>query len=361
MDTSDPDISFNREGYCNHCLELIEKISKKNHTGAQSEKEFLRIIDLLKKSGRNKKYDCIIGVSGGFDSCYVVYVAKKFGLRPLAVHMDNGWDSETAVQNIRNICKKSGVDYESYVLDWEEFRDIQLAFLRSGIVEVEIPTDAAIIGALHKVAVKYKIKYIVSGSNFATEGILPANWFYNPKDKTLLKAIHKKFGKFKMKAFPVFGYREELYYKFVAGKKMVYLLNYLPYEPVKTMKVLTEEAGWKNPGGKHYENTFTRFVQSYIQPVKFNVDYRRAAFSTEICNGNLTRDEALSMLTQKPYNTDTIQPVKEYVCKKLGITINEFEAIMAAPPDSYKNYPNDEKLVNFIHRCYSKLFPRGRV
>jgi hypothetical protein len=275
--------------------------------------------------------------------------------------MDNGWDSDIAVQNIRNVCKKFNVDYESYVLDWEEFRDIQLSFLQSGIVEVEIPTDAAITGALHKVAAEYKVKYIISGSNFNSEGIMPARWFYNPKDKTLLKSIHKKFGKIKMKTFPVFGYREELYYKFIRGIKMVYLLNYIPYEKDKSMKLLTEEFGWRDPGGKHHENTFTRFVQSYMQPVKFNVDYRRVTLSTQICNGVISRQEALETLNNKSYNSGTLQADKVYVCKKLGITLNEFEEIMTAPPNSYKNYPNDEKAVNFIHGWYKKLFPHGRV
>jgi N-acetyl sugar amidotransferase len=361
MDTSDPDITFDQDGYCNHCTKYFQRASKNKSREENAEKEFQRVIDKIKKSGKNNKYDCAIGVSGGVDSSYVVYLAKKYGLRPLAVHIDNGWDSEIAVQNIRNMCKRFDIDYESYVLDWQEFKDIQLSFLRSGIIEVEIPNDAAITGALHKVAGANRIKYMLSGSNYTTEGILPTGWFYDPLDKTLLKAIQRKFGKLKMKAYPVFGYREQLYFKFIAGIKMVYLLNYLPYEPGKAKNRLIEEFGWKSPGGKHYENIFTRFVQSYIQPVKFNVDYRRAILSNQVCAGIISREEALKILNQKSYNADTLQRDKEYVSKKLGITINDFEDIMAAPPKSYKDYPNNEKLVRFIHRWYKRLFPHGRV
>ena len=361
MDTSDLDITFNKEGQCRNCVEFFQRVSKNKFREENAEKEFQRVIERIKKTGKKNKYDCLIGISGGVDSCYAVYIAKKYGLRPLAVHMDNGWDTEIAVQNIRNICKKLDVDYESYVLDWKEFKDIQLSFLKSGIVEVEIPTDTAISGALHKMALENKIKYIISGGNYTSEGILPSGWFYNPHDKTLLKAIHKRFGKLKMKAFPVFGYREQLYYKLICGIRMVYLLNYLHYEPEKTRQMLAGEFGWKDPGGKHHENVFTRFVQSYIQPVKFNVDYRRATLSTQICAGTITRDEALKILSHQSYDAATLQSEKEYVCKKLGITIKEFEDMMASPPQSYKNYPNNERFINFIHSWYGKLFPRGRV
>ena len=356
MDTSDKYIVFDGKGQCNHCTEFIERTSKLTYQGKLSEQMLNKELEKIKKSGKNNKYDCLIGVSGGVDSCYVAYVAKNMGLRPLAVHMDNGWNSEEAVNNIKNVCGKLGIDYQSYVLDWEEFKDIQLAFLKSSIVEIEMPTDTAILGALHKVAAENNIEYVISGGNYATEGILPDSWFYDPKDFKLLKSIHKIFGTRKMKSFPAFDFKSEAYYKFIKGIKLFYILNYVPFSKEEAIKTLENELDWQNYGGKHYESKFTGFVQSYIQPVKFNVDYRRATFSTQICTGEITREEALKELKKLSYKEDTIQAEKEYVSKKLGITINEFEALMNAPAKTYKDYPNSEKNLNFIYGVYRRFF-----
>ena len=228
-------------------------------------------------------------MSGGIDSSYVAYKAVQLGLTPLAVHMDNGWNSEESVNNIKNVCNKLNIDYQSYVLNWEEFKDIQLSVLKSSIVEVEIPTDVAIAGVLHKVASENNIKFIIGGGNLATEGILPDLWFYDPKDLKLLKSIQKRFGKESLKSFPTFDYKREIFYKFIRKIRIIYLLNYLPYSKKDAIKTLEDEVAWKNYGGKHHESVYTRFVQSYIQPVKFDLDYRRATFSTQICTGEITR------------------------------------------------------------------------
>lgn len=356
MDTSDRYIVFDELGQCNHCTEFIERTSKLTYQGSRSENALNVQLERIKEDGKNNKYDCLIGLSGGVDSCYVAYVAKKKGLRPLAVHMDNGWNSEEAVNNIKNVCEKLGIDYQSYVLDWEEFKDIQLAFLKSSIVEIEMPTDTAIPGALHKIATENNIKYVISGGNYATEGILPDSWFYNPKDYKLLKSIHKTFGTRKLKSFPAFGFKSEAYYKLIKGIKMFYILNYVPFSKEEAIKTLERELNWKNYGGKHYESKFTGFVQSYIQPVKFNVDYRRATFSTQICTGEISREEALKELEKLSYNTDTIEAEKEYVSKKLGISIEEFERIMNEPVKTYKDYPNNEKTLNFLYRLYRAFY-----
>ena len=355
MDTSDPEIIFDEKGFCNHCTEFIEKTSKRIYLGEESDKILAALVEHIKQSGKNNEYDCLIGISGGIDSCYAAYVAKKLGLRPLAVHMDNGWNSEAAVKNIKNVAGKLGIDYQSYVLDWEDFKDLQLAFLKASVPEAETPTDIAIPAALHRIASENKIKYIISGGNFATEGILPKSWHYNAKDVKYLKAIYKMFGSGNLKTFPLFGFKNELYYKYIKGIRFVYLLNYVPFSKKDAMHVLEQELDWKYYGGKHYESKFTGFVQSYILNEKFNIDYRRATFSSQICAGDMTRDEALELLKERPYDPVVAQQEKEYVAKKLGISLVSFDEIMKLPPKSYKDYPNNKKYLEFFYNWYRTL------
>ena len=356
MDSSDPGITFDSLGNCNHCNEFLTIKQNIIYHGEESDKQLLSILKSIKKSGKKQKYDCLIGVSGGIDSSYVALKAVELGLKPLAVHMDNGWDSEEAVNNIKYLCTHLNIDYQSYVLNWKEFKDLQLSILKSSIVEVEIPTDVAIAGICYKVASENNIKYILGGGNVQTEGILPDLWFYNPKDLKLLKSIQSKFGSETLKNFPSFDYKIEIYYKFIRRIKMVYLLNYMPYSKDKAIEALENQVGWKNYGGKHHESVYTRFVQSYIQPVKFNLDYRRATLSTQICTKEMTRENALIELKNKPYNKDTLEEDKIYVSKKLGIELSELEKIMKTPPKSYKDYPNDEKKLEFIYKIYKKYF-----
>lgn len=358
MDTTDPEIIFSEEGYCNHCTNFLNDTISKTYQGLETDKKLEDAIAEIKRKGKHSKYDCLIGVSGGVDSSYVAYITHKLGLRTLAVHLDNGWNSEEAVLNIKNICNKLNIDYTSFVLDWEEFKDLQLSILKSSIVEVEIPTDIAIMGALHKTASKHNIKYIISGGNYATEGILPEKWFYNPKDLKLLKSIQSIFGNKRINKFPYFDYKKEIYYKFFRGIKMFYLLNYIPYNKDKVIKLLEEDLDWKYYGGKHYESKFTGFVQSYYQYEKFNLDYRRATFSTQICCGTMSRSSAIKALEKKPYNEKKINTEIEYISKKLGIEKNEFLDIFNTPPKSYTDYPNDEKKLNFIYKVYKKTISK---
>ncbi|MFA7273174.1 MAG: N-acetyl sugar amidotransferase [Crocinitomicaceae bacterium] len=358
MDTSDPFITFDEDGNCNHCTEFLTKTAKRSYLGEESDQQLAQWVKSIKEKGKNNPYDCLIGVSGGVDSSYVAYLCKQLGLRPLAVHLDNGWNSEEAVQNIKNVCGKLGIDYESYVLNWEEFKDLQLSFLKASIVEMEIPTDIAIPGALHRIAAKNNIKTIISGGNFATEGILPTSWFYDPKDSKLLYGIQHQFGSKKLKTFPTFDFKKEIYFKFVKGIHMMYLLNYVPYDKDKAMAFLKEELGWKYYGGKHYESKFTGFVQSYIQPVKFGIDYRRATYATQICAGTATREEALKELEKLSYNPETIEAEKAYIAKKLDISLPEFEEIMQRPVKTYRDYPNDEKRLTKLYDMYRKYFSK---
>lgn len=357
MDTDDPNIYFDERGYCNYCNTYLKKKSEEI-TVRYDTTRLKPLIDKIKAGGKNKKYDCVLGISGGVDSCYLAYVLKNYGIRVLLVHMDNGWNSEEAVLNIKNVAARLGLDYESYVLDWEEFRDMQLAFLRASVIEAETPTDIAILGVLHRVAARYNVRYIISGSNNATEGFLPRYWHYNSKDSKYMNGILKKFGTKKIRKFPGFGFLTEVYYKFVKGIEMVYMLNFFDYHKPEAMKLLQEELGWKYYGGKHYESRYTKFVQSYLLPVKFRLDYRKSTLSNQIMEGKITREQALQELEKLSYDPATINSVIEYVAKKLAISTEELNAIIKLPPKTYRDYPNDEARLEFLYSLYRKAFQK---
>jgi len=361
MDTTDPDIRFNDKGICNHCTDFLLIRSHHNYKGAETDQEFAELIQQIKRTGQGKKYDCVVGLSGGIDSSYAAFIAKREGLRVLGVHLDNGWNSEEAVLNIKNIARILGVDYESYVLNWEEFKEIQLAFLKASVPEADTPTDIAILSALHKVAAKYGVKHIISGGNFATEGILPKSWHYNAKDLTYFKYIHNKFGKGKIQSFPTFGFRSEMYYKFIKGIKMTYLLNFIPYNKDEAIELLINELDWKNYGGKHYESKYTGFIQSFYLVKKFNLDYRRATLSSQICVDSVTRDEALEILKTPSYNENTVEKEMEYISKKLGVSLAEFKSIVNLQRHWYKEYPNDEKWLGYVYDTYRKIFKKDKL
>jgi N-acetyl sugar amidotransferase len=360
MDTSDPFIIFDINGNCNHCNDYYENLSKLTYQSKSSDDQLAILVKEIKKSGHNKTYDCVLGISGGIDSCYAAYILKNLGLKVLAVHLDNGWDSEAAVQNIKQVLDKHGIDYQSYVLNWEEFKDLQLAFLKASVPEAETPTDIAILASLHKVASQNNIKYIISGGNYVTEGILPKSWHYNAKDKKYLKAIQKQFGKRKLRTFPTFGFLNEMFYKYIKGIKIIYVLNYVNFNKKDALKLLEKELDWKYYGGKHYESKYTGFLHSYILPKKFNIDYRRATLSTKICAGEITREDALTTVATKSFDAIIAETEKEYICKKLGISLNEFNDIMNLPTKTYSDYPNNQSLLEFIYNCYRSLNKKSK-
>jgi len=355
MSDTDPDIAFDAEGHCNYCTDYLDRIAKLTYRPGESERELAAIVERIKASGRGKEYDCVVGMSGGVDSSYAAYVVKSHGLRPLAVHMDNGWNSDTATKNIKNVARTLGIDYQSVVLDWEEFRDLQLAFVRASLPEIETPTDIAIPAALHRVAAEHGIRFILAGGNYATEGILPPTWHYDAKDVRLLKGVNRQFGSGKLRSFPTFGFLKETYYKFVKGIRIVYVLNYVPYSKQEAMRTLEEELGWEYYGGKHYESTITGFVQSYVLPVKFQIDYRRATLSSQICAGEVTREEALEILEEPPFDPARVRQEKAYVAKKFGISPEELEAILAEPPKTHRDYPNNERFLQFLYGTYRRF------
>lgn len=346
MDTSDPDIEFDENGVCNHCMTYDKIIKERLLPSPEREKRLEEIIIRMKKNGKNKTYDCIIGLSGGLDSSYVAYLANKLGLRLLGVHLDNGWNSEVSVKNIENIVKKLEIDLYTCVIDWEEFKDLQRSFFKASVVDIEMLTDHAIIALLYRLADEKKIKYILSGCNIVTEAIMPKSWFHRKSDLRNIKAIQKKFGTRKIKTLPTASTFEINFYRFIKGIKTVYLLNYITYAKDEAIATLGKELGWKHYGLKHCESIFTKFYQNYILPVKFNIDKRRAHYSNLICSGQMTREEALKVIAEDSYPSAELAKDKEYVLKKLDFSEGEFEEIMELPIKSHCNYATDQILYN---------------
>lgn len=361
MDTSDPQIVFDDEGSCNHCTEFLAVRSRHRLQGDDGKRALEKLFGEIKNSGRDKEYDCILGMSGGVDSSYAAYLVKEAGLRPLAVHMDNGWDSEESVSNIKNITAQLGIDYQSYVLDWEEFRDLQLSFLKASVPEAETPTDIAIPAALHYFAEKHGVKYIISAGNLTSEGILPKTWHYNAKDLKYLNHIHRTFGKTKLKNFPTFDYKKEAYFKLIKGIRVVYPMNWVGVPNDEMTNFLVDTFGYKPSGEKHYESRYTRFIQSYYLYEKFGIDYRRAKFSSQICSGQTTREYAIEHLRPKPYADGAIELEKTYIAKKLHLSLDDLEQILALPPKWYWDYPNDERKLQFIYSIYLRLYGKEKL
>ncbi len=337
MDTSDPEIWFDANGVCNHCLRYDELAAGEL---ARDPLELEELVAAIKRDGARKDYDCVIGVSGGVDSTYVAYEVKRLGLRPLAVHLDNGWDSELAIHNIEQALRTLEIDLVTRVLDWDSFRRLQISFLRASVPDAEIPTDHAILAALYEEASRRRIRYILSGDNFATEAILPRRWTYGVHDWRYIDHVHRRFAGTSPAHFPHVS-RLRLSYFRRRGIQVVKLLDHLRYVKGDAVELLRRELGWRPYGGKHYESIYTRFFQGYILPVKFGIDKRKAHLSTLICAGQLTREEALQELAESEY-LDGGQAAEDrvYVVKKLGLTEAEFDEIMRAPARSYEDYPN---------------------
>lgn len=352
MDSSDPDIVFDDAGVCNHCKLHEERVALAPVSKPDVAERLQAVVSEI-KTGSRGEYDSIVGLSGGVDSSYVALQAAKLGLRPLAVHFDNGWNSELAVENIEKIVKKLGLDLITYVIDWDEFRDIQRSFFKAGVIDIEMVTDHAIFAAMFKIAKKHKIRYILSGTNAATESIMPESWSHFKFDLLNLKSIHKRFGTLPISNFPTISIWKMAWNHYVSGPKAVSLLNYIPYRKEKAMQELKDELGWRYYGGKHYESTFTKFYQSYILPNKFGVDKRRNHFSDLIMNGEMTRDLALQELEGPAISPREAGELREYICKKLGFTEGEFAEYINKPPVSHFAYPSYAKIARSmvsIHR-----------
>ncbi len=338
IDTSDKAISFDANGVCNHCHNYDRQIAALPK-GIKAKKYLDSLVRRLKKEGKGKKYDCIIGLSGGVDSTYVAYLVKRiFGLRSLAVHLDNGWNSEVSVKNIEKVVKILDIDLYTHVIDWEEFKDIQLSFLKASTPDSEIPTDHAIFSVLRQVSKKYKIKTVMNGINLRTEGHHPLSWSQGHVDFKYIRSIQNQFGTKKIKTLPHGNFFTVFEDSF--SSNWINILNYVDYNKEEAMKIISREVGWQDVGGKHFESIYTRFYQGYILPKKFGIDKRRMHFSSLICAGEMTRDKALVLLKDEPYDVKMQREDVDYVIKKFGISMEEFEAIMALPPKSYYDYPS---------------------
>ncbi len=343
MDTTDPKIRFDDEGVCNYCRGYFERLKRRLFTGRRARSALDRALNHIKAEGRGKPYDCVIGVSGGVDSTMVAYHVKRLGLRPLAVHLDNGWNSELAVDNITRTLETLGIDLHTHVLNWPDFRDLQLSFLKASVFNCEIPTDHAITALLYRMASKLGVRYVVTGSNIATEGIHPA-WGYHNQDYRHIHAIHRRFGTRSLRDYPKLRLWDWVRYTFVKGIKYWPILNYLDYDKEDSMRILTEEIGWRPYGAKHYESIYTRFFQGYYLPRKFGIDKRRGHLSTMVCSGMIGRDEALAELDTPTYDPRQQEEDRLYVIKKFGLNEAEFEAILNAPPRLHEDYPSNRKL-----------------
>ena len=362
MDETATEITFDERGVCNFCNHYDQVLINEIFSDKGGEEKLEKLIKEIKEKGKNSKYDCLIGLSGGVDSSYVAYlVAKKYGLRTFAVHLDNGWNTELAVANVEQLVKRLDIDLSTYVLDWKEFRDIQLSFLKSSISNIEIPTDHAIWALLIKTAGKMKIPFIIAGNNVVTESIMPESWLYGSKDSKLIKSIHQKFGKVKLKTYPSLSTFDYVDYLLIRGIRWIPILNYIDFNKADAKKFLMDELGWRDYGGKHYESIFTRFFHAYFLPKKFGYDLRKSYLSALICSGQISRDDALEELSYQPASDEILFQDREYVIKKLGLTHEEFDTILHEKPKSYKDYHNNEKLwqrFNWVIKIARKFITR---
>jgi N-acetyl sugar amidotransferase len=345
MDTSDPEIVFDDAGVCNHCTRAANLLTQRLPAYKTGEYRTDRLVQLLRNAGAGQPYDCIVGVSGGADSTYAAYTLSKLGLRPLAVHFDNGWNSELAVKNIESTLRAMKIELFTYVVDWREFRDLQMAFLRASVTDAEIPTDHGIWAVLYQTAAKFGVRYIVSGTNLTTESILPRSWTYGITDWRYIKGIHRRFGSRPMRTFPHCSLTQFAWYVLARRIKSVSILNSLDYNKERIVGELEREIGWRNYGGKHHESVYTRFFQSYILPVKFGIDKRRAHLSSLIMSGQMDRARAVTELAKPIEDPARLQEDLEYVSKKFEMTVPQFEALLRTPRASYRDYPNDEQLL----------------
>jgi N-acetyl sugar amidotransferase len=358
MDTSDAEIRFDKEGNCNHCNEAISLapvIWFPNETGKE---RLWSVTQQIKKEGKNKEFDCIIGLSGGIDSSYLAYIAVKEGLRPLVVHVDCGWNSEIAVKNIENLVKSLNLVLHTFVVNWEDMKDLQRAFFKASLPDQDIPQDHAIFASLYNFAAENNIKYTFNGLNFATESILPSSWGHQAMDLRHIRAVHKQFGESRLKEYPTISFlRRYVFFNLIKRMNVVSPLNYLDYRKEQAMDILQRDIGWQYYGGKHHESRFTKFFQGYYLPKKFNIDKRRAHLSSMIVSGQVTREKALEEMSREVYSESEIEDDLEYVAKKLDWTVEEFIEILNTPPGSHSDFANNDFLFSMGLK-YKRLINR---
>lgn len=337
MDTAgDPDIRFDEQGVCNYCHQC--EAHARNYKFPALPKGFDSLDQLVStiKAGKKGKYDSVLGVSGGVDSTYAALKAKELGLSPLILHLDNGWDSETATRNIENIVTRLGFDLYTHVIDWPEFRDLQLSFIKAHVVDIEALTDHAILALQVQMARRIRVKYILTGTNHATESILPPTWAY--KDPFNIRDIHRQFGTVPLRTFPIIDFHKLALMRKFNMVRFIDILDMVPYVKADAKKEIIEKLGWKDYGGKHYESIFTRFYQGYILPHKFGIDKRKAHLSSLISSGQLSREAALEEMKLPMYDPEQFRQDFPFVLKKLGLSEAAFQEYLATPPRKHTEF-----------------------
>lgn len=347
MDTTDSKITFDENGVCDHCNTFEKDIKPNWNTGEKGKGAIDVIANQIKSAGKNKDFDCIIGMSGGIDSSYLVYLAKeKLGLRPLVFHVDAGWNSQTAVNNIENIVDRLELDLYTEVIDWEEMKDLQLAFFKSGVPHIDTPQDHAFFATMYKFASKYGVKHILTGGNYSTECVRnPLEWMYFQSDSRQIKDIHRKFGSQPLKNFPLTNILwHKVYLPYVKGIKLYRPLDFMPYNKEEATQFLVDNFGYQRYAQKHFESRFTRFYEAYWLPEKFGYDTRKVQYSSLILTGQMGREDALEKLKRPAYDSNMIAEDFEFISNKLGITEEELRAYLTAPNKTYKDYKNQQSL-----------------
>lgn len=359
MDTSDPNIRFDQHGVCEYCANFDTVIKPNWDTGARGESELMALAKKIKQHGKGKDFDCIIGLSGGLDSSYAAYIAKNvMGLRPLLFHVDAGWNTDQAVGNIECLVDGLGLDLYTDVINWEEMKDLQVAFLRSQISDQDLPQDAAFFSSLYKFARKHKIKYVLTGANYSTECCRePEEWGGYPGiDKTLFNDIHGQFGKRALKTFPLVDILTyKVYYQRILGMQIVKPLNLVPYVKADAEATLERLFGWKRFKHKHHESRFTRFYEDYWMPRKFGYEKRRAHFSSLIMTGQLTREAALERIAKPEMDENFLKSEFEYVAHKLDLTVPELQGIFEGQNKTFRDYKNKRFLIGIGARVLSAI------
>lgn len=350
MDTSDSRISFDDRGFCDHCLTFYQHTLPNWHTDQVGGKRLEQLVDSIRIAGHGKDFDCIIGMSGGIDSSYLTYLAKeKMGLRPLVFHVDAGWNSQIAVNNIERLIDGLGLDLFTEVINWPEMRDMQLAFFRSGVPHIDTPQDHAFFATMYKFAFKYNVRHILTGGNLSTECIRnPVEWMYYQSDSRQLLDIHRKFGTRSLKTFPVTSILwHKVWLPYFRGIKVTRPLDMVTYIKEEAKQLLMDRFGWQPYPQKHFESRFTKFYESYWLPKRFGYDVRRIQYSSLIVTEQMTREEALELLKKPSYDEGTIGQEIEFVANKLDITVDELNSFMALPLKTYKDYKNQRALYDF--------------
>jgi len=350
MDTSDPDITFNSDGECNHCIQAREVLLSNWLPNEKGKQLLLGTISDIKSATKNDRYNCIVGMSGGIDSSFLLhFIKKEMGLNPLVIHVDAGWNSPEALHNIKVLTDKLGLELEEHKVDWEEVKQLQLAYLRSGLPNQDVPQDHAFFGKLYQIAKEYNVKYVLTGSNLTSESILPVAWGQPAMDGKQVKAIHKRFGQGKLRSFPIVNFfTQYFYYPYIYRMKVITPLNWIDYDKNKVIDFLQKDYDWQYYGGKHHESHWTKFFQTYYLPKKLGFDKRRAHLSSLIAAGQMTRDQALEELKILPYNEQDIQKDSQFVANKLGITLQELNQFFNVPLRKYTDFPNQGALVKHL-------------